>query len=409
MRQLKRVLAALLAGVLLLALLPAGALAADGQEGQLTRAEFARMVYEKFRPAPLPPEGETPRTEDFPDIGPVAEGEEDPCTDAQREAISALYSAYILDGLSEGIFLPHGTVTRAEGVVLLWRAAGRGTADGAPEEIFNNVPENLKPAFAYLTALGVLDESDGADGAFDLTGLLDADTLDRWLSRLVTRGEAAQLLFDALALPPAQGEPEFGDLGSCTHSQRTAIAALAEQGILDGVAPGRFAPNLPVTLGMTAIVMCRVVSGDAQVSDLELALLYLECRTLLWPHEVELIAAQPGAAVQPEQLGQWLERRPDSHLDPEQLVMMVGRNGKAMLEVTLEDQEIAQAQPVLLLASYEGRQMAGVVVVQVDRSGLYLVDAPQGTGSEYRAFLLDKAHNPLRLAAGQGFAAPGGF
>ena len=40
----------------------------------LTRAEFARMVYEKFRPAALPPEGEPAREEDFPDIGPVEAG-----------------------------------------------------------------------------------------------------------------------------------------------------------------------------------------------------------------------------------------------------------------------------------------------------------------------------------------------
>lgn len=369
-------------------------------EDSLTRAELARMVYEKFRPAPLPPEGETPRTEDFPDIGPVEEGEDDPCTDAQREAISALYSAYILDGLSEGIFLPHGTVTRAEGVVLLWRAAGRGTADGAPEEIFNNVPENLKPAFDYLTALGVLDGSDGTDGAFDLTGLLDRDTLERWLSRLVTRAEAAQLLFDTLALPPAQGEGDFGDLGSCTDGQRTAIAALAELGILDGVAPGRFAPNLPVTLGMTAVVMCRVVSGDYQVSGLELALLYLQGKGLLQPEEIALIAARPGAAVQPEQISQWMERRPTGP-EVQELGLIAGEEGRVAVELALPDEVVAEQRPALLAARYENGRMTGIVTVYPERSGLTLLDLSGGTGTEYRVFLLDGESSPLCPAAGQ--------
>src|SRR5699024_276987 len=145
----------------------------------LTRAEFARLVYEKFRPAALPPEGKPTREENFPDIRPAEEGAEDPCTDAQRTAIAALYAAYILDGQSDRLFNPKGTVTRAEAVVLIWRAAGRGEATGNPSDIFNNVPENYQPAFNYLVSLGVLTEADAVDGEFGLNRLASFEDVTR--------------------------------------------------------------------------------------------------------------------------------------------------------------------------------------------------------------------------------------
>lgn len=369
----------------------------------LTRAEFARLLYEKFRPAPLPPEGEEPRTEDFPDIGPAADGEPDPCTDAQRTAIGALYSAYILDGLSDGIFLPRGSVTRAEAVVLLWRAAGRGEADGAPDQLFNNVPENLKPAFDYLTALGVLTQADGVDGSFDLNRLMDYETLELWLSRLITRVEAAELLCRFIQFPPAQ-DPGFVDLGSCTDSQRADIAALVEAGLLNGVSQTRFAPNVPITYDMVAVVMCRIASGDVSVRDLELALIYLEGNGLLTPEETAMIAQRPRAAADPQQILQWMTRQPQLPADQE-LGLIATEEGKTVVIIRVDDAVVAEERPLLVVARYEDGRMSEAALVRVDQAGLQLLDLSAGSGGEYRVFLLTEESAPLCQAAIQA-AAP---
>ena len=365
----------------------------------LTRAEFARLLYEKFRPAPLPPEGEEPRTENFPDIRPAADGEPDPCTDAQRTAIGALYSAYILDGLSEGIFLPQGNLSRAEAVVLLWRAAGRGEADGTPDQLFNNVPTNLKPAFDYLTALGVLTEADGVDGSFDLNRLMDYETLELWLSRLITRVEAAELLCQFIQFPPAQ-DPGFVDLGSCTDSQRASIAALVEAGLLEGVSQTRFAPNVPVTYGMVAVIMCRIVSGDVSVRDLELALIYLEGNGLLTPEETAMIARRPDAAADPQQILQWMMRQPAPSTGQE-LELIATEEGKAVVTIRVDDTVVAEERPLLVAARYEDGRMTQAALVQVDQAGLQLLDLSDSAGAEYRVLLLTQENAPLCQAVTQ--------
>ena len=114
----------------------------------------------------------------------------------KRQAINVLYAAYILDGQSDGNFNPMGTVTRAEAVVLIWRAAGRGSADGNPSDIFNNVPANYQPAFDYLVSLGVLTEADAVDGEFGLNRLASFADVTHWLSRLLTRAELAERIYN---------------------------------------------------------------------------------------------------------------------------------------------------------------------------------------------------------------------
>ena len=240
----------------------------------MTRAELARLVYKKFRPAALPPEDKLFREEGFTDIGPVVEGQPDPCTDDQRTAIGVLYSAYILDGQSDRLFNPKGAVTRAEAVVILWRAAGRGTAEGNPSHIFNNVPTNYRPAFDYLVSLGVLTEADAVDGTFEINRLVSYEDVTKWLSRLLTRAELADMLYQKFGPAGGTGNTPFEDIGSCTDGQRTAIQALAAAGIVSGTSSNRFSPNVPATYGAAAMVLCRAASGDYAVSDLKLALAY---------------------------------------------------------------------------------------------------------------------------------------
>ena len=371
----------------------------------LTRAEFARLVYEKFRPAALPPEGEDPRTEHFPDIGPVEEGEQDPCTNEQRTAIAALYAAYILDGQSDGLFNPKGIVTRAEAVVLIWRAAGRGEATGNPSDIFNNVPENYQPAFNYLVSLGVLTEADAVDGEFGLNLLASFEDVTRWLSRLLTRAELAEMLNTALNPAPWTGGEvfPFNDIDECTEDQQAAIKALYQAGIIAGTQEGKFAPNVPVTYGAAAIVLCRAASGDSSVKDLDLALAYLEVKGII----ENTAGIPPGAAIPPETMGSWLDKlpKPEDPEDPgenKELTLNVASGDRMVVEIRLE-QEAGVEPPELiqvLVAQYDDGQMTAIGMQEITEEKLCLLTLPDGSGTTYRVFLLDGGESsPLCAAA----------
>ena len=106
MKRAKRWMAGLLGAVLLVSLLPVTALAADADP--VTRAVLAEMVYNQFY------DGQTAQDQGFTDIGPVEDGAEDPCTDAQRTAINVLVAAGVLSGSADREFHPHGEVTRAQ-------------------------------------------------------------------------------------------------------------------------------------------------------------------------------------------------------------------------------------------------------------------------------------------------------
>lgn len=371
----------------------------------LTRAEFARLLYEKFRPAALPPDNKPAREENFPDIGPVEEGKTDPCTNEQRTAINALYAAYILDGQSDGLFNPKGTVTRAEAVVLIWRAAGRGEATGNPSDIFNNVPENYQPAFDYLVSLGVLTEADAVDGAFGLNLLASFEDVTRWLSRLLTRAELAEMLDTALDPAPWTGGEvsPFNDIDECTEEQQAAIKALYQAGIIAGTQEGKFAPNAPVTYGAAAIVLCRGASGDSSVKDPELALAYLEVKGIV--ENTEDIPS--GAAIPPETMGGWLDKLPDPE-DPEapgespELTLDVASGDRVVVEIRLEQEEGVEPPELIqvLVAQYDNGQMTAVGMQNITEEKLCLLTLPDGSGTTYRVFLLDGGQSsPLCAAA----------
>lgn len=378
----------------------------------MTRAELARLVYEKFRPAALPPEDKPSREEDFPDIGPVEEGQTDPCTDDQRTAIGVLYSAYILDGQSDGLFNPKGAVTRAEAVVILWRAAGRGTAEGNPSHIFNNVPTNYRPAFDYLVSLGVLTEADAVDGTFEINRLVSHEDVTNWLSRLLTRAELAEMLYQKFKPAGGTGNTLFGDIGSCTDGQRTAIQALAAAGIVSGTSSNRFSPNVPATYGAAAMVLCRAASGDYAVSDLKLALAYLEVKGILTSQEAADVSGQPGHTITAEVFQTWLDKVPASGSgepqEPQELALDVASEGRMVVQIHLEESAVPPEGNTLhvMVARYDNGKMTALDTREITEEKLCLLTLPDGSGTFYRVFLLDGSQHPLCAAAQVDTAAP---
>ena len=109
--KMRRWLAGLLTVILLVALLPASALAIQTElpNGPITRAQAALAVAETYGWT------ETP----FVDI--------DGCSDLQKEAITALYAAGIVSGTDATHFTPDGMPPRYEAVILLWRVTGMDT------------------------------------------------------------------------------------------------------------------------------------------------------------------------------------------------------------------------------------------------------------------------------------------
>ncbi|MBQ9991799.1 MAG: S-layer homology domain-containing protein [Firmicutes bacterium] len=156
---------------LCLALLPVAAFAADGQ---LTRAELAEMVYNKFLPEAS---GVLP---EFSDIA--------GCTSEQQQAIRVMAANGVISGSKEGVFDPYGVANRGMAAIIIWRMYGNAPADA--QTIFNDAAGTpFAPAIDYLAANGILLATDAIDGGFkpfEPASVVDVST---WLSRINTGNE----------------------------------------------------------------------------------------------------------------------------------------------------------------------------------------------------------------------------
>lgn len=64
---------------------------------------------------------------------------------------------------------------------------------------------------------------------------------------VMTRGEMASLLADALYLPPSEFSPAFSDVaGDSPYAQ--AISAVTARGFMKGISPSTFSPDAPITM-----------------------------------------------------------------------------------------------------------------------------------------------------------------
>ena len=154
----KQITCILTALALMLGLLPVTALATP-ESVPVTRAQLAEALYANKNLKILIDEaGKGQQAPDFSDIGPVQDGEEDPCTYRQREAILALAKAGILNGTAPGVFSPTGGVTRGEAAVVLWRVTGCKSNPIAATVSYTDVglSDWYTPAIHALTAAGLL-------------------------------------------------------------------------------------------------------------------------------------------------------------------------------------------------------------------------------------------------------------
>ena len=279
MKRAKRWMAGLLSAVLLVSLLPVTALAADADP--VTRAVLAEMVYNQFY------DGQTAQDQGFTDIGPVEDGAEDPCTDAQRTAINVLVAAGVLSGSADGEFHPHGEVTRAQVAVTLWRATGCKSNPTASTVTFTDVHSGdwYAPAIQALSAAGVFSGS--SDGKFNPTGTITEAQLTGLMNKVasvsfagfangVTRLEMVMEAYEKYKDSPlaenlsGSFSSSFTDIGTCSSREQTAIAFFEELGIVQGFneTPPAFHP-------------------DAAASNLQAAAFLQRCATMFEADETE--------------------------------------------------------------------------------------------------------------------------
>ena len=279
MKRAKRWMAGLLSAVLLASLLSATAMAADADP--VTRAVLAEMIYDQFY------KDQTADDQGFTDIGPVEDGAEDPCTDAQRTAINVLVAAGVLSGSADGEFHPHGEVTRAQVAVTLWRATGCKSNPTASTVTFTDVHNGdwYAPAIQALSAAGVFSGS--SDGKFNPTGTITEAQLTGLMNKVasvsfagfangVTRLEMVMEAYEKYKDSPlaenlsGSFSSSFTDIGTCSSREQTAIAFFEELGIVQGFneTPPAFHP-------------------DAAASNLQAAAFLQRCATMFEADETE--------------------------------------------------------------------------------------------------------------------------
>ena len=139
-----------------------------GPEGQVTRAEFAAMMYRSGAAGDA--EGKANTFSDVP------EGE------WYTEAVNALAAAGIVNGYGNGTFNPSGLITRAEMAQMIYKALGE-------DKYFDHGFVDVQPSSWYYNAVTVLYGYGIINGMGDGTFQPAANA---------TRAQAAQIIFNVV-------------------------------------------------------------------------------------------------------------------------------------------------------------------------------------------------------------------
>lgn len=143
----------------------------------------------------------------------------------------------ILNGKGDGKFDPNGSMTRAEFAQMLVNMMGYTEK---AENVFNDVPAGswYEDAMLKLVAAGVLNG----------TGAGKADPNGR-----ITREQTAVLLCRAFGIKPSPDATlTFKDSASVSDWARDAVAALAERGMMNGIGNNTAAPKLNINRASVA-------------------------------------------------------------------------------------------------------------------------------------------------------------
>lgn len=258
----KRFISLLLAVCMLLGTVPAFSVnAANGDEPDMTRAQLAVAIYRWF----LPEAGNAAAA--FNDLS--------DCTQEEKAAIETLAKAGIVQGTSEGNFLPQQTATRLEAAVAIFRTMNLAES-GVEQHIFTDIPTGQEGAFNALVEQGILLSSDATNDKFLPSDSVSSETVSTWLSRAkvswhFTRAQLAVMVCDVFDLSET-GNASFDDIGDLDAETQEAILTLANLGIVTGTADSQgksFDPDGLVNRMTVAVVLYRLYThfGYQNVSE----------------------------------------------------------------------------------------------------------------------------------------------
>lgn len=180
-------------------------------------------------------------------VAEVIIGEETPFSDVgpdheYYEEIGELYARGVMNGTGGGLFSPDLTLTRAQLVTMLWRAAGEPAAASAP---FEDVE-----ADTWYTAAVAWAAANGFVKGYDNVHFGTGDE--------ITTEQLAAILYRYA------GEPEVPDIllpeGVSEWAEDAVAWGLAE-GLLPALASGRTAPTTGATRGEAACALARLITG----------------------------------------------------------------------------------------------------------------------------------------------------
>ena len=250
----KRILAILLTFIIAAGIVPLSVPASDDLD-LITRAQLAEIIYsDPNLKEIIDSAGVGGAAPEFSDIGPAADGEQDPCTDAQRTAITALAKAGVISGTSPDTFNPTGTVTRAEAVTVLWRAAGcRSNPDAADVSYLDVMPGDwYAPAIHALTAAGIIKGTGGgyfepnepatvpmANALVKAYASSDFSGYGTGVTRLDMLVRAYENYKNSPLMEKINPDyvTEFTDISVCTEYEKEAVKFFEQLGVVQGYNP----------------------------------------------------------------------------------------------------------------------------------------------------------------------------
>ncbi len=148
----------------------------------------------------------------------------------------------LMNGISDTLFAPDDTLTRAMFVTILHRAEGAPSAEAAVT--FTDVPKDAWYADALTWAI----ERGVVKGVSETEFAPEESVTREQMALMLYRHAAEKAESDVSALP-------FTDLADCTEEAKCAIAWAYEKGILRGMSETVFAPKETATRAQAAKVL----------------------------------------------------------------------------------------------------------------------------------------------------------
>lgn len=161
-----------------------------------------------------------------------------------KKAIETCVDYDIMNGYNEGVYKPNNNIRRAEFAIMVNRAFGYDTLDIPEQSGFTDIKAGSWYAQDMYTAIALGVINGVGKGKSDPAGL-------------VTREQAATILSRVLRLTPSADESSFKDYADVSSWAKKAVLAMEQAGYMNGSA-GRFRPKSYITRGETAQLLTNV-------------------------------------------------------------------------------------------------------------------------------------------------------